>query len=865
MKQYSCVFKSLVRPLLAVAVACGISCAKENGTAADFAANRIVFRVSDSSTLSSVTVQRRANVPVSCSCLTLDGGREPMYLHAITREGIEVSPKAETRESRAEPVTGTTIADAGIVAFDFYGDWNESLAPDFMYDVRITKASGWATDYHYPNDGSKVRFYAYSPYGCKGVELSGKGQTGIPAIRYTVPESVDEQCDVMCAVSDDIVSRTAGGTTSLVFRHALSAVKFVTGDDIAEGTIKSVALKGVFDSGVCPLGDIPVWTAGHSTGDFSQALDKMAGGVADEPITAESQTFMMIPQTLPDGATVEVVIDDGSEHTLSASLAGVEWKAGQTTVYRISSSSITGEPVFAVTAPAAFAHTGGTATYKVASYRLRTDGTKTAVAWSVTGYSTDGGATWSDSCPDWLALTTAGTGSDSEEELPATAEAQTADIGHYEKLSQNSPVSGVYDLATDGGTAPMNTANCYIINAAGRYSLPLVYGNAIKDGATNAAAYTSSVAGDYILTAFVNHLGEAITSPYIYENADCTPADAVVVWQDKADVVTGVALSADNRSLEFEVPRENIDQANAVVAVRDADGNIMWSWHIWITDYRLGAGDIAVTNAEGLQYDFMPLNLGWCYTSDDSYPARSVSVRFTQNGSKGLERIVEFRQSAYVGNVSGGSTYYQWGRKDPLPPADGFDNGDTGKTYYDSDGTAQTEIPFVGTWGDKTGTIKGCILNPLTFCTSAKMNQSFDNLWSADNYFEPDATTIRKTVYDPSPVGYSVPPMAAFNNLKLTDVAGGWSKGWYFYCDAAKENTIYLPAVGYRTETNKNIDYGKLTAVGYHAYYATGTPYKKISTTQRYAGSFYIFTSRAEVTNRHRMTGMSVRCIRERE
>ena len=40
------------------------------------------------------------------------------------------------------------------------------------------------------------------------------------------------------------------------------------------------------------------------------------------------------------------------------------------------------------------------------------------------------------------------------------------------------------------------TANCYMVQTAGDYKLPLVYGNAIKDGQTNAAAYTGVTDND---------------------------------------------------------------------------------------------------------------------------------------------------------------------------------------------------------------------------------------------------------------------------------------------------------------------------------------------------------------------------------
>ena len=65
---------------------------------------------------------------------------------------------------------------------------------------------------------------------------------------------------------------------------------------------------------------------------------------------------------------------------------------------------------------------------------------------------------------------------------------------HYKRLP---PVNGIYDpFRLPGGTTVMRTANCYVINAPGTYSLPLVYGNAIDyavcpTNGKNISAYTS--------------------------------------------------------------------------------------------------------------------------------------------------------------------------------------------------------------------------------------------------------------------------------------------------------------------------------------------------------------------------------------
>lgn len=58
---------------------------------------------------------------------------------------------------------------------------------------------------------------------------------------------------------------------------------------------------------------------------------------------------MMLPQTLPDGAEIEVVYNDGSsDQTLTASIAGTDWGQGEMVVYRISHEDIVCEPTLKV-------------------------------------------------------------------------------------------------------------------------------------------------------------------------------------------------------------------------------------------------------------------------------------------------------------------------------------------------------------------------------------------------------------------------------------------------------------------------------------------------------------------------------------
>lgn len=155
---------------------------------------------------------------------------------------------------------------------------------------------------------------------------------------------------------------------------------------------------------------------------------------------------MMVPQTLPDGAQLEVVFTDNSsmDHTLTADLKGTVWPVGKTVTYKISSSSINWTYTLAVTSPADFTYEGGTQQYNVTSYRQNTKGVKEAVTWTAQ-YSEDGGASWSNTRPGWLdAFTVSGNGGDTPQSYNATVIAQTgveANPQHTAAL-QNASVKG---------------------------------------------------------------------------------------------------------------------------------------------------------------------------------------------------------------------------------------------------------------------------------------------------------------------------------------------------------------------------------------------------------------------------------------
>ncbi len=204
------------------------------------------------------------------------------------------------------------------------------------------------------------------------------------------------------------------------------------------------------------------------------------------------------------------------------------------------------------------------------------------------------------------------------------------------------------------------------------------------------------------------------------------------------------------------------NQGNALIGARDAEGKLLWSWHIWLLN-----------------------------SSDEP------SVQTYPNGSVVLDRNV----GAIAGNFDEGDNtnyhnglYYQYGRKEPFPTR-------TGSTTAVSpwSGTTTLERTVV----TEQVTIEDAIQNPgKLYCIEAD--------WTSDPAASWD--TQDKSIYDPCPSGYRVWTKACWANYSIDDVtvvsgATISSKATNAgYTLNLPESVAYYPVTGY-TKWND----GKLT------------------------------------------------------
>lgn len=273
------------------------------------------------------------------------GSSDTLCVTATITEGIDLSPLGEEMPlTRAAQVSSLDTYGGFYVQAHIAGE-GEGGTPDgsFFMDDDVTNQNGgiWSTDinYYWPGEGYQLKFYAWAPADAFSAVPTTPESTELV---YAVPKEVAEQHDLLVAVTSDDIQGDYNQAVALTFRHILTAVKFEVGSQMQPGTIRSVSLKGVIGGGAYDMSSDKWNLEGRPGADFAQNLDKaMTGSEQDgSEITAADGFFMMIPQTLPAGAYVEVVFNDGvsGDRTMTADIGGTQWPQGMTVTYKLSIS-----------------------------------------------------------------------------------------------------------------------------------------------------------------------------------------------------------------------------------------------------------------------------------------------------------------------------------------------------------------------------------------------------------------------------------------------------------------------------------------------------------------------------------------------
>lgn len=804
-----------------------------------------------------------------CIIETTVEGVNPVQADAQTRANVI---KNITENFSASGHRGTTEANITTKPEWFYNE------PTFSNGKLVTPRKwSWAIPH--------ARFYAVFPQvknEYTKIKLSPETYEGSPYIEFEAETEVTNQKDLMTACSGHVHYSVQGTAprTDLDFRHALTAIKFAVGQNLSiNKTISKVEIRNALSKGKYTLSDKFDGT-GAKWENLSDAktfkLEGLAVSTKQNPNAVltgndgDNYTFYMIPQELTGkNITVYVEFADGSK--IESTLKG-SWLAGTTKTYKLSEKNSTWEYTLETTNPASVAYNQDQSNnYSVTSYRNAPDGTKQPVKWKAVGFeeydrATDSWTNLGTNKPTWLTAMSKENGEGGAIAESGKATITKADLKdrltEYNKVLQTATEKGAagnyYNLSNaNGGDAIQNTANSYLISAPGYYRIPLVYGNAVKGGTKNASSYKTAHTGTDVLSNFKDHLGNDITTPYINEQNASNPAtQASIVWMDQKDLVDGLSVTnnGDKSFINFHVSPANIKNGNAVIAVKSADGTIMWSWHLWF-DHSDALSTIACTNHEGDNFKVTKNILGytlykWKSTSYES--PRVARMKIEQEVGNGAKKsaYITITQSPYAEREYS-TALYQFGRKDAFPGTN---------TLYES--------TFVENGGNNIS-IVNAIQNPGTFYTDGDKwgtEYRYFNLWSMQTTSQGDASkTLVKTVYDPCPVGFTMPPLKTFSgatttgktntNNKDINALGNWDQGWHFYAkDSSSPSTVYYPAIGSRTASA-----GKLYGVKDRGYYWVGVP----STTTAGSNLDIRNTIVIPANNLNRAVGCSIRPVAE--
>lgn len=405
----------------------------------------------------------------------------------------------------------------------------------------------------------------------------------------------------------------------------------------------------------------------------------------------------------------------------------------------------------------------------IQSYKKSNKGNIVKVPWEVVN---------SENLPSWLLL-------GKKDEVDSQGMFRMS----YSVCAQSAAVAKVddYDLSTNGGRTARSTANCYMIHSPGSYKLPLVYGNAIKDGVDNIESYKPIGTNcDTFLTPFKNHADADIVTPWMKDNG-VTPDNAHLVWEDGKSLVTDISINGDY--LCFNVPDDAIE-GNAVLAAT-MDGTVVWSWHIWITNS--GMEETALIKIGSDSYKVASMNLGYATNgrSLNNVSGRECTITIRQLEDKGKQLVITVRQVGRSLSSSEGykfCTFYQWGRKDPFIPAAESESGRVSRDAFTMDGSNTTIMyatPKGIGWTIKNPGV--CVINQTSRGPYGPYGNTQHNFWN----------TKTKTIYDPCPPGYRIMPyhvfayMKAHGTMERNEEGKGltWREG---------SNIVVFPATGFR-------------------------------------------------------------------
>lgn len=191
-------------------------------------------------------------------------------------------------------------------------------------------------------------------------------------------------------------------------------------------------------------------------------------------------------------------------------------------------------------------------------------------------------------------------------------------------------------------------------------------------------------------------------------------SDVKLIWQTSNDLIT----VSHGQGMVSVTPNTAGTSGNALIGAYDEAGNILWSWHIWVTPY---AGIV-----------------------NDNETSPMIGSRQTYNNQEWMDRNLGALDllTAAVPELM-----FQWGRKDPFLKDD----------MYTSDGNVFSFSTLLSPIDPITSSVKA----PTTFYTVSSAGSWYANTELSEGLWQDNV----KTVFDPCPHGWRIPQNGSWNGF----------------------------------------------------------------------------------------------------
>lgn len=287
------------------------------------------------------------------------------------------------------------------------------------------------------------------------------------------------------------------------------------------------------------------------------------------------------------------------------------------------------------------------------------------------------------------------------------AEVQISDWGNGSDINSDDNMSGTfYDLSANG------TANCYIVSSA---NFAYCFDATVKGNGNTIALGGGIETTLNPKTVEIVWIDDAVKDDFVLETA--SEVDGIT----RGRIVEGKVLfrvigTRDGNGNVIKSDKSLHSEGNVLLGVRDEAGNMLWTWHIWITD-------------------------------------KPQKQNYTR-GYIALDRNLGATAAAPEGDSSIGmyGLFYQWGRPTPFQLYQ--DNIGNWKVHAEDSQTRVIPDVAVANPGIFYGSLHDHDGHNVHDWVDRTLFQNINNLWG---YREVEHSQPVKTIYDPCPVGYHVP------------------------------------------------------------------------------------------------------------